>query len=294
MRSHDGGGTGTLAPARARAGAPAPAERAEGVPGSGRRLRLTKWYLDVVGDDGSAAIVYAASLRWGALGVRMASVLMSREGAEPVERSVWSQVRLPVLDGESLHFEDRNLHVDGEWRGGASPLSATMLDDEDGQLRWRCVRPNAAATVRIGSESLTGRGYGECLTMTRLPWRLPLRALRWGRYTSPAHSVVWIAWSGGPPRQWIWLDGAPQPNAVLRGGGVTGLDDGVAVRPRHGRTLTDRRALQTLAARLPSLEGLLRGPVRDLRDTKWLERAALCRGDSTFDDGWMIREVVAW
>lgn len=40
-------------------------------------FHLLKWYLDVVTDDGGVAIGYAARLRWGAVRVGYASLLLA-------------------------------------------------------------------------------------------------------------------------------------------------------------------------------------------------------------------------
>jgi hypothetical protein len=173
-------------------------------------------------------------------------------------------------------------------------VSATLLEDDSGRLQWDCLLPSAAATVRVGDETLEGRGYVERLTLTRPPWSLPLRTLRWGRFASPSHALAWISWEGGLPRRWAWLDGVAQPDALIDDAGVSGLPGGGRLTLQPVRELCDRRALQVLSRRLPALEAIPLGPLRDLREAKRLDRAKLRLASGAEDEGWAIHEVVAW
>ena len=257
-------------------------------------LNLSKWYLDVVTDEGTVLVAYALSIKWAALRVEGASFLLADPGSEPRERRVWSHVRAPSQNGDSLRFCHEDLRIDGEWRRSASAIDASLLDDESGRLSWACAAPCADATVRLDGRTLVGKGYAECLTMTQMPWTLPLRHLRWGRFTGESHSAVWIAWRGGPPRQWVWLDGVPQPTAEADDSGVAGLSGGQDLRLAPIRDICDRRSLRALFSHAPALESGLAGPLRNLRDAKRLARGTLVRDGATVDQGWTIHEVVTW
>jgi hypothetical protein len=257
-------------------------------------LNLSKWYLDVVTDDGTVLVAYALSIQWAALRVDAASVLLADPGSELRERRAWSNVRAPRQVGDSLRFCHEDLRIDGDWRRLAPPIEASLLDDESGRVSWACAAPCANVSVRLDGRTFTGKGYAECLTMTRLPWTLPLRHLRWGRFTGESHSVVWIAWRGGPPRQWVWLDGMLEPAAESDDGGVTGLGDGRALCLAPVRDICDRRSLRALLSHAPALESGFAGPLRDLRDAKRLARGRLVRDGAVVDEGWTIHEVVTW
>ncbi|MGE0355029.1 MAG: hypothetical protein AB7Q69_17590 [Gemmatimonadales bacterium] len=257
-------------------------------------FRLTKWYLDLVTEQGTALITYAAALEWSGLRVHYVSILLARPGIPPEEHSTWSDVRLPQPDGDTLRFRHAGLPLDGEWRREAAPLDATLLDSPSGRLHWSCLQPSAAATLEFSGETFTGRGYAECLVMTCLPWTLPFRSLRWGRFASASSSVVWIDWNGEQPRRWVWLDGAAEPGAVLQGGGIAGLSGGRRLRLVPVRELCDRRSLQVISRRLPALDALPAGPIRNLREAKRLDRGILYREQVPVSEGWTIHEVVTW
>lgn len=260
-------------------------------------LRISKWYLDLVTDDGTALVVYVVSVGWSGVRIDVASTLFAPADAPPVERTVWTGVSAPESDGETARFRHDGLGVAGEWRRASPPLAATLLAPGDGEgegeVRWWCGYPSASAAVEIDGRKLGGCGYVELLTMTRPPWTLPLRQLRWGRYASPSHAAVWIDWSGGPPRRWAWLDGAPRGDATLDGERVVDLGGGASIEVHPVRELCDRRSLRILSARLPALAPLFPGPLGELRDVKRLARGTL-RCGAAVDEGWIVDEVVSW
>lgn len=258
-------------------------------------FRLSKWYLDLVTDDGTVLIVYAAVLEWARIRLDYASTLVARPGAEAVERSAWSGVQLPEAGADPLRIHHAGLRLTGEWHRAASPIRATLLEDAEGTVQWDCLLPNATATVSLAGAALAGRGYAERLTLTRPPWRLPLHQLRWGRFTGSSRSAAWIAWQGSAPQQWIWLDGVLQPGASLDASGLDGLDDGeVSLRLTPERVLSDRAALQVMSRHMPRLEALPLGPLAHLHELKRLARGTVRHRGAVVDEGWVIDEDVTW
>ena len=51
-------------------------------------FKLSKWYLDVITEDGSAFIGYAARLEWGPLRVAYGATLLALSGAAVIERVI--------------------------------------------------------------------------------------------------------------------------------------------------------------------------------------------------------------
>jgi hypothetical protein len=257
-------------------------------------MKLVKWYLDLVTPEGTALIAYAAFLRWGVIRIHYASTLLVHPGSTPREETAWSGVVPPHRDSEGVVFDHRGLGLHGEWRSVAEPVAATLLDGVAGRLQWDCMIPSATVTARLRGEPMEGRGYVECLTMTCPPQALPLRTLRWGRFTSEHHAVVWIGWQGGPPRQWVWLDGTPQPDARIGDSEIGGMSEGATLDLTPVRELCDRRALQVLSRRLPALDSIPLGPLKNLRETKRLAQGTLRLGSEPEDRGWALHERVTW
>lgn len=258
-------------------------------------FKLAKWYLDLVTDDGTALVGYAAGLRWGALRLRYASLLLAPPGQAPVEQTTLRQVAEPALDGNVLTWRSGPLHLEGRWLREARAIEAPLADLPTGAIHWHCLMPSAVAVVRVGEQRLTGRGYAERLVLTLQPNELPFRTLHWGRYLSVRHAVVWIDWSGaGAPARWIWLDGTLRPDARLDAQGITGLGPGMALRFGPPRPLRDRTVLPDLARPIPGLLRRVVGPVAQMRERKRLAMSRLERDGTTVDEGWAIHEEVAW
>ncbi|MFN2316644.1 MAG: hypothetical protein ABR551_09985 [Gemmatimonadales bacterium] len=260
-------------------------------------FRLVKWYLDLVTDEGTVVIVYAAALRWPALRLRYLSTFLARPREEPVERSAWSGVALPDEAADTIRVDHAGLGLSGQWHRAAPSTHATLLVDTEGSVQWDCLMPSATARVVVDGNILVGAGYVERLTLTRPPWSLPFRGLRWGRYTGASRSATWIDLQGDAPRRWVWLDGVPNPEAIPDAIGLHGphgSGDDWSLRFTPDRELLNRQALQVISQRLPVLHALPLGPFGNLHETKYLARGSLHHRGTVVDEGWVIHEQVTW
>lgn len=254
---------------------------------------LRKWYLDVVTEDGAAAILYAARLGWGPLRAAYSSMLLATPDAPPRERAARGRVEWPRDETDTIRWEHHSFRVRGEWVRNADAIERTLAEYPEGAVQWSCRMPCARASVDIGDTHLEGLGYVECLDLSIVPWKLPFHRLRWGRYTSPRHSAVWIAWEGGDERRWVWLDGTDQPSASINDG-LSGLEDGGALVLEAGRTLRDRGLIPAIRGPLPALARRVAGPLGRMHECKSLARGVMTSTSWSPDHGWSIYEVVSW
>jgi len=181
---------------------------------------LSKWYLDCISNSGDLSIVYAGKIRWGSIRLSYSSVLDAMGGAITTRHS-FRAIQEPRIAGGSLLWESKPLHVDGEWSSGTGDLRCKVFSSSEGQVEWRCLIPQARA--RIGR--VEGWGYAEHLTMNLAPWKLPLRTLRWGRFTTGREWVVWIGWCGEASRTLVYRDGLPVQCPLLADAQID-FDDG--------------------------------------------------------------------
>ncbi len=249
---------------------------------------LEKWYGDVVTSHGAGAIVYAARLRWGPLRVAYAATVVFDASASRSQSSI-RHVTMPRIDGHAATWRHETLGVDATWCRDAEPLDSCLVDGPDGSIRWTCHMPRALARVRVGETTLHGLGYLEQLRLTIPPAELPFRGgvLRWGRYVSPAHALVWIEWTGRDPQRWVWLNGVPQT-------GPDGLDGNLRLVLHDSRPIRDDPLLTTIRVPLPKLARRLAGTLDAVREHKHLSRGALVSGAGPVDTGWAIHEEVEW
>ena len=244
-------------------------------------FNLSKWYFDCVSPSGDPAILYTGSLQYGPLRLHYSSLLDHAGTRHSLRRH-----RQPLDDGRSITWRSPALKIDAGWtRATTAALRETILPG----IAWHCLIPCGPA--RIGR--IEGLGYAEHLTMTVPPWTLPIRTLRWGRFTSPSHSLVWIDWRGAINRQFVFLNGANTPATALN-------DD--AIHFANRATLEMDRALplrdgplgSTVLSHIPRLRNTL--PLRLLRihESKWRSRAILRVPGSHAVEGWAIHERVDW
>lgn len=250
-------------------------------------FELSKWYLDAVGEDGEVFIGYRANLRWRRLAIPYAATLTggvrearARSTARPGEEP-------DFLEG-ALAWREAKLDVAGTWRAAAPPVSRTLYESPDGAVVWNCVLPSAECELALNGDLVRGLGYAEHLSMTLPPWRLPIDTLRWGRFLSPEHSVVWIDWEkNGDDRTWIFLDGAEvrgevsEEDVFFEGGRVD--------LPASGRLVLRSGRLSHL---LRNLRLPLSPSARAIHETKWRTRGVLECAGAPAVEGWAIHEVV--
>jgi hypothetical protein len=250
---------------------------------------LEKWYGDVVTAQGggAGAIVYAARLGWGPLRAGYGATLLF--GDSPRGSATIRGVALPRLASDIATWRNEALSADASWCRDADPIESCLADGPEGAIRWTCHMPRAVAHMRIGDTTFHGLGYLEQLVLTLPPAKLPFRggALRWGRYLSTQHALVWIAWTGAEPRQWAWLDGVAQA-------GVENLDGGWRLVFHESRPIRDQSLLTTIRLPLPQLARRLAGALGTVREHKRVSRATLVNGAGSVDEGWAIHEEVLW
>ena len=256
-------------------------------------FRLSKWYLDCVADDGDAAVLYRASLRWGLLRVHYGATLLGRREGDPVHHYTLRPGSSPkwVGDGE-LHWSSERLQSEGVWQRRAEGIERTLLDGPRGDIRWNCVCPCAGASIRIGDHTVTGRGYAEHLVMTLPPWRLPFNELHWGRFHAAAETLVWIAWRGATSATWVFLNGEERRSAEVSDSAVNLPQDEVALRLDTGRVLRSGR-LATTALRSLRAAAHLVPRWRTAYEEKRVSQGTLTR-ESSSHPGWALHEVVRW
>jgi hypothetical protein len=256
------------------------------------RFVLTKWYLDSVDAGGRSAILYATALTWGRARVGWHGVSICEPDKPVAHRASVKPMPLPVRDGDRLAWRADPLGCTVNCTPSVSPFALRLLDRADGVLDWRCEAPAARMEITLSdAPPLLGVGYAECLSLTFLPWRLPIDEMRWGRWVSAdgTRSLVWIDWKGPLPRTDVYLDGRPEPSPVVGDRDVQAGGVRLTMAPR--RPLYSRSLGSALAGLGPLLK-LLPASWRELEDEKSICRARLDGPSGRADDGWCIDEVV--
>jgi len=258
---------------------------------------LTKWYLDCVAENGDTAIVYVADLRWDRLSVHYASLLTVLDGRVNSSSSL-RKCNLPRLDRDTARLSLPHLGIEGTWRALRAPLARTVFDSPGGSVDWHCHQPLAQVELLLPGQSrmksrMIGFGYAECLTLTILPWKLPLEELHWGRFLSPQHALVWIDWRG--PYQWhgVFHNGEEREVRSLTESGILFADATTWLDLDRRLVLRSGQLGETVFAGISRLAKLLPRSLLSVEECKWRSRGTLQMG-SDAASGWAIHEVVKW
>jgi hypothetical protein len=131
------------------------------------------------------------------------------------------------------------------------------------------------------------------LELTLPPWRLPIWELRWGRFVTHGHSLVWNHWKGPRPLSFVALDGATGEAAEVSETRVVVGGSGAVLEMREPRVLRSGRLGQTALSKIPLVREHLPLRMLQVRETKWLSRAALSVDGATHE-GWAVHELVRW
>jgi hypothetical protein len=258
-------------------------------------LTLTKWYLDLVTDDGQVRIAYVADLTLGPLRLGYESLLRASGGTPARTNTFFLPPVKPTIEEGSLSWHSRRLNVAGRWRFTGAPIRRSILSTPEGSVDWHCLAPSAQVTLVDDEESLNGLGYAECLTLTIPPWRLPIEELYWGRFVAPDTTLVWIDWRGPHAFRSVILNGEELSTARVSSEGIFDERRGLAL------TFSDPLVLRagvlggTALSRIPArLRRALPASALLIDEHKWRQSGSLHREGQQPKTGWVIHEVVRW
>lgn len=252
-------------------------------------FRLTKHYLDCISPEGDVLIGYAATLAWGPLALRYASVLECSAAGVRSESSTWHGVTDPAVEKDRVEWTCAPLDVHGEWVGDVAPAELRLLEDGPRHIHWHGVAPRAQVELEVRGRRFRGTGYVERLELGIEPWRLPFDTLYWGRFHAPDDVVFWIAWEGATRLCRIrhngeWLEHGEFEGDVLR------LGDDVELTPHEKRVVHEGPVIAAVGG-LPQLLQRIPPAFASAKEVKWVSQASLRTPRST-SRGWLLHETV--
>lgn len=255
------------------------------------KYSIEKWYLDCTTDVGDCAIGYYASLQLGNRKFYY-SALLSSISCSIENSSIFLNTKQPDFDGNSrLNWNEPSFNLYGSWNSLQPAFTKKLFQNSDGEVRWDCYFPLAMANIRTDSAIFDGFGYAEKMSMTIPPWKLPIRELRWGRWTADKISVVWIQWQGEYPLTLILCNGIEYTDGHITDSIIETKDFSLDLQ--FHQTLRDGFVINTALRNFPGIKQILPSQARYLYESKWLSRGIFKSGD-TFQNGWAIHEVVRW
>ena len=254
---------------------------------------LSKWYLDCVENDGSAFIGYAARLSWKSFSLNYASTLRHNGESQPSVETSLRKSALPQMQDGSVTWSSSHLKVRGTWKALCAPVVRVLFESSEGSIKWYCLQPRAAADLRVGDCNIKGLGYVDRLDASVKPWLLPLDTLRWGRYLSDSHSVIWIDWKGPLQQSFLFYDGIQADNCVITDDELT-FNEG-----RNRLTLSEHMILRkgpllsTSLSMIPGIKKIFPSRILQMHECKWRSKASFQSAGTPPEQGWAIHEIVS-
>lgn len=251
-------------------------------------FELSKWYMDCVTESGDASIAYTGALHWGPVRLHFSSLLQSTAELVKVRNSV-GRGSEPSLNRGLLRWQSASLKVDGEWQRDSQEIQETVFASGDGSVEWHCLIPGARARLHNNS----GYGYAEHLHCTIAPWKLPIRTLRWGRFTTSTDWIVWIDWLGDYTRRMVYRNGEAASTSLLDDGQIE-FPDGARLSLDRSLVLREGRLGATALSAIPGVRDTFPARLLHMNECKWRSRGRLMRPGSLSVEGWAIHERVDW
>ena len=254
-------------------------------------FRMNKWYLDGISEAGETFIGYSAEVSWKSLGLSYASRLEFDGQRAPATATDFFRSRQPQAAGRSLTWTSKRLSCSGTWHTALAdalpPL--TLYDSSQGKIIWHCLQPLSEMHVQTSDRKFNGLGYVERLEMTMLPWHLPIRELRWGRFLASDVYLVWIEWRGPHPLTLAYVNGTALDDVQIAESGITWNSGGLELNDQI--VLREGPLIHTALAGFPGIQALFPKCILDTDERKWRSRGILSHKGKTHT-GWAVHEIV--
>lgn len=251
---------------------------------------LSKWYLDLVSDDGDVFIGYHANVKWKSLTFHYSSVLLHHDNKTQTNTS-WRKLTSPSYNEKLVRWASDKLGISGEWNSRSNPIKKKLLNDNENFITWNCICPKAEGVIKIGDQQIIGWGYAENLETNIEPWQVPFSELRWGRYISKDNSLVWIDWQGKLNKSWVFVNCAEIKNCIVTDDKVS-LPNG-SLRLEKFSTIREGTLLTVALKNFPKRFSIFPKNIFNSYESKWLSNGFLLN-NKDIDKGWTIHEVVKW
>jgi hypothetical protein len=214
-------------------------------------------------------------------------------GGVTIEKSTFRKTSKPVING-AINFYHKFLKTSISLNRIDDPITRSLYKEgEKIELIWNCHHPRALVEITFNGNTYKGLGYAETLLCPVNPLKLPMEELKWGRFLSVSHTVIWINWKYKDSLNKIFLDGTEYNDAlyenenIIFNGGMIKLEFSEIQIIRNGK-------LSGLFSKMKFLKTLLGSRLLDTVEIKYKAKTMLTRDSVFLSDGWSLFEIVKW
>ena len=251
---------------------------------------LSKWYADLIDEQtGDLTIIYLGEMKWNFIKIPFTNILRFLQRHELLSHASFSVLSQPELDNGSLRINTER--ITGQWTTRSSSITERLYENTDGYIHWECWMPCAEGQITINDRIYQGLGYVERLTLTLKPWQLPMDNLRWGRFVSSNHSIVWIQWQGNEEKCLIFHNGTKHIQGIITDEEIQ--FDNYRLNLTQKYTLRDGPVSKTVFKRYTWIKRLFPSNfLSHLIECKWQTWSQFYEDDHLRTEGWSIHENV--
>ncbi len=257
---------------------------------------LDKWFLDFVGNNGEAMIIYIAKLTWHGTTVHYTCHVHYNLQEGIKIRSRFRNTQPPIVKDGLITWSDEKFGIDGRWRFNGNPLKSRLIDSEEGQLNWYCLQPASNVLLRIKNKVLEGRGYAEQLILTIPPWNIPMHELRWGHFGSNEYQLVWIEIRENSKKQWLWLNGEEMNNCIIEDDHIEIPEKNYLIKLNQEVVMESGKKIYSVVEKLveyvPGFKKIMPLQFLMANNSKWLSNGQFQKNGKTITNGIAIHECV--
>jgi hypothetical protein len=209
------------------------------------------------------------------------------------EKSTLQKTRKPVIIG-TIEFSNKILNIEIILKRTDDAIIRSLYKDgQNNELIWNCHHPKALAEIIYNRKSYKGFGYAEPLFSYIKPWNLPLEELRWGRFLSDSHTVIWINWLGKYPVNKIFFNGLEFNDAIYEDDNII-FGEGTYQLKFTEISFIRKGKLSGLFQKMKLLKLFLNRRISDTEETKKKASTTLTKSSVFLSSGWSLYEVVTW
>lgn len=251
-------------------------------------FNLKKHYFDGIDSQGNAVILYFAELKLFGFKIPYSSYILSLNDLIE-EKSILSSSEI----GENnSFFKNYKLKIHGRWDAKENSIHEILFKQNKSKLKWNCVIPKAEFILEINGKEFSGLGYSEILEMNFVPWKLPISTLKWGRFLSENHSIIWIEWIGKQQLKKVYWNGNLIENTEISDSGIKFHDKKVELIFQNPVSLKDEKLLK-IADKYPFLKLFFSSKFLQSREMKFKSKSILISEENQ-EIGHSLYETVLW
>lgn len=251
-------------------------------------FKLKKYYFDGIDKNGNALILYFAELKLLGIKIPYSSYILSN-GENSEEKSCLKTSNIGI---NSSSYSNSKLKTSGTWNTNSTTISEILWQNNKSKISWNCIVPKAKFEAYIDNQLFTGLGYSEIIELNFVPWRIPISTLKWGRFLSKNHSIIWIEWIGKQPLKKVFWNGEQIEDVEIGDNEIYFKKQNAKLIFENPISIKDEKILK-IAEKYPFLKLFFKSKFLNSREIKFKSQSTLLSPDNS-EKGDSLYETVLW